>query len=87
MFQGSNAWVLSPKRSKSGQTLLANDPHIAYSSPSVFYEVHIKSPTYENYGHYIPLIPFPGLGHNQDRGWGITMSDILVIKHHFFSVG
>jgi penicillin G amidase len=75
MFQGSNAWVLSENRTQSGKTILASDPHIAYASPSVFYEVHIKSPTYENYGHYIPLIPFPALGHNQDRGWGITMSN------------
>lgn len=74
MFQGSNSWVLSGQRTQSGKPILANDPHIAYASPSVFYEAHIQSPTYENYGHYIPLIPFPGLGHNKDRAWAITMS-------------
>jgi penicillin amidase len=75
LFQGSNSWVLSPRRTESGHTILANDPHIAYANPSVFYEAHIQSPTYENYGHYIPLIPFPGLGHNKDRAWAITMSN------------
>ncbi len=75
LFQGSNSWVLSPQRTKSGHTILANDPHIAYANPSVFYEAHIASPTYENYGHYVPLIPFPGLGHNKDRAWAITMSN------------
>ncbi len=74
LFQGSNSWVLSGDRSKSGKPILANDPHIAYASPSVFYEAHIQSPTFENYGHYIPLVPFPGLGHNQHRAWAITMS-------------
>lgn len=74
MFQGSNAWVLAPHRSMSGYAILANDPHIAYAAPSLFYEAHIKSPEYENYGHYIPSIPFPGLAHNGHRAWGITMS-------------
>ena len=75
LFQGSNSWVLSPERTESGHPILANDPHIAYANPSVFYEAHIQSPTYENYGHYIPLIPFPGLAHNKDRAWAITMSN------------
>lgn len=75
MFQGSNSWVMSGYRTESGHPILANDPHISYASPSVFYEAHIKSPNYENYGHYIPLIPFPGLGHNKDRAWAITMSN------------
>jgi len=74
LFHGSNAWALSPKRSKSGKALLANDPHIGFSLPGIWYEAHIKSPTYENYGHYVPLVPFPGLGHNKDRAWGITMA-------------
>src|SRR5207237_10802955 len=29
-FNGSNSWVVGPKRSKSGQALLANDPHITF---------------------------------------------------------
>ena len=74
LFHGSNAFALSPKRSKSGKAILANDPHIGFGLPSVWYEAHIKSPSYESYGHYIPLIPYPGLSHNKDRAWGITMA-------------
>lgn len=74
LFHGSNAWALSPKRSKSNKALLANDPHIGFSLPGTWYEAHIKSPTYESYGHYVPLVPFPGLSHNKDRAWGITMA-------------
>ena len=44
-FNGSNSWVVSPKRSKSGQAILANDPHITFSKPAVWYEAHIASPT------------------------------------------
>ncbi len=70
---GSNSWVLAPSRSKSGKAILANDPHIGFTNPSVWYEAHMKYGTFENYGYHMPLIPFPMLGHNADRGWGITM--------------
>ncbi len=76
LFHGSNSWVLSGKRSASGFPLLANDPHVAFSNPSVWYEAHLKSPEHEIYGHYIPLIPFPAMGHDSFRGWAITMSEI-----------
>ena len=76
LFHGSNSWVLGPNRSKSGFALLANDPHVAFSNPSVWYEAHLKSPDYEIYGHFIPLVPFAGMGHNEERGWAVTMTEI-----------
>lgn len=75
LFHGSNSWVLSGQRSNSGRPILASDPHIAFAVPGIWFEAHIKSPTYENYGHYLPMLPFPGLGHNSFRAWGITMSN------------
>ena len=86
IFNGSNSWVLSGWRTKSGHPILANDPHIEFSSPSVFFEAHIKSPNYEDYGYYIPGIPFPILAHNKNRAWAITMShinDIDLYKEKF----
>ena len=74
LFEGSNAWVLSGKRSASGFPILSNDPHIGFSNPGVWFEAHIKTPEYENYGHFLALIPFPILAHNKERGWGFTMS-------------
>lgn len=74
LFHGSNAWALSGKRTTTGFPILANDPHIAYSLPGIWFEAHLKSPDYHNYGHFIPLIPFPILAYNQERGWGLTMS-------------
>lgn len=74
LFEGSNGWVLSGHRSKSGFPILANDPHISYSHPGIWFEAHIKTPTYETYGHFLSLIPFPILSHNHERGWGLTMS-------------
>lgn len=74
LFEGSNGWLLSKERTQSKRPLLANDPHISYSHPGIWFEAHIKTPTYESYGHFLPLIPFPILSHNRERGWGLTMS-------------
>ncbi|WVM89003.1 penicillin acylase family protein [Halopseudomonas pachastrellae] len=37
-FLGSNAWVVNAGRSASGAPLLANDPHIGFAAPTVWYE-------------------------------------------------
>ena len=73
-LEGSQSWVLSPAKSASGFATLANDPHIGYSNPSVWYEAHLKSPDFELYGYFVPLIPFALIGHNRDKAWALTMS-------------
>jgi penicillin amidase len=73
LFEGSNAWVISGKRTASGKPLLAGDPHIAYSAPAVWYEAHLSSPAFDLYGHYQALNPVALLGHNDKFGWSITM--------------
>jgi len=72
-FIGSNSWVVSPKKSATGKVLFANDPHIAYSQPAVWYEAHIVTPDYEMYGYHLAGVPFPLLGHNRDYAYGLTM--------------
>ena len=72
-FEGSNAWVVSGSRTKSGRALLAGDPHIRYSLPSVWYEAQLSAPGFELYGHHQALVPFAFLGHNLDFGWSLTM--------------
>lgn len=72
-FIGSNSWVIAPGKTKNGKVIFANDPHIAYSQPSVWYQNHIKTPDYEIYGFNIALMPFPLLGHNRDYAYGLTM--------------
>ncbi|MGV8918566.1 MAG: penicillin acylase family protein [Pseudomonas sp.] len=72
-FEGSNAWVIAGSRTRSGKPLLAGDPHIRFSVPSVWYEAQLSAPGFELYGHYDALVPFALLGHNQDFGWSLTM--------------
>ncbi|UJH67496.1 penicillin acylase family protein [Allomuricauda sp. SCSIO 65647] len=72
-FEGSNSWVLAPEKTKNGKVILANDPHIGFAQPSVWYEAHISTPTYEKYGYHLAGVPFPLLGHNRDLAYGMTM--------------
>lgn len=72
-FIGSNSWVVAPEKSSTGSVIFANDPHIAYSQPSVWFEAHIVTPDYEMYGYHLAGVPFPSLGHNRDYAYGLTM--------------
>lgn len=72
-FEGSNAWVVAGSRTQNGKPLLAGDPHIRFSAPSVWYEAQLSAPGFELYGHYQALMPFASLGMNHDFGWSITM--------------
>ena len=73
LLQGSNAWVISGKRTTSGKPLLAGDPHIGFSAPAFWYEAHLSAPGFELYGHFSALNPFALLGHNRQFGWSLTM--------------
>ena len=72
-FIGSNSWVVAPQKTSTGKVLFANDPHIGYAQPSVWYEAHLVTPDYEMYGYHLAGIPFPLLGHNRDYAYGLTM--------------
>ena len=72
-FMGSNSWVIAPEKTKNGKVIFANDPHIGFSQPSVWYQSHIKTPNFEIYGFNIALMPFPLLGHNSEYAYGLTM--------------
>ncbi|AGT31748.1 hypothetical protein M493_07315 [Geobacillus genomosp. 3] len=39
-WNGSNNWVLSGRKTKSGQPMLANGPHLSLSTPSIWYQMH-----------------------------------------------
>lgn len=72
-FIGSNSWVISSAKTSTGNVLFANDPHIAFSQPAVWYEAHITTPNYELYGYHLAGVPFPLLGHNRTYAYGLTM--------------
>ena len=72
-FDGSNAFLVPKSRSESGFPILANDTHMKFSNPPVWYEAQISYPGYDVYGHFMAGSPFPILGHTREFGWGITI--------------
>ena len=71
---GSNNWVVSGKLTTSGKPLLANDPHLAYSQPPRWFEIHLKGGRFNVSGVCIAGIPIPVIGQNEHVAWGFTNS-------------
>jgi penicillin amidase len=71
--EGSNNWVVSAKRSATGNALLASDPHRKIAIPSLRYIVHLSAPGWNVMGGGEPEIPGVAIGHNDDGAWGITV--------------
>ena len=69
---GSNAWAVSGKKSVTGMPLLANDPHLLLTCPSLWYEIHLSAPGVDVYGVSFPGAPCVVIGHNPDIAWGFT---------------
>ena len=72
MENGSNDWVVSGKKTKSGKPLLADDPHLGLSTPSVWYQMTLSTPDHKVSGVIFPGIPGIILGHNENIAWGVT---------------
>ncbi|HEY6013566.1 MAG TPA: penicillin acylase family protein, partial [Candidatus Limnocylindrales bacterium] len=78
---GSNDWVLAPSLSVTGGALLANDPHLGISMPSVWYVngLHCRvvdaACPYDVAGVSFPGVPGVVLGHNARIAWGATNVD------------
>ena len=71
-FNGSNNWVVAGSKTESGEPLLADDPHLGLSSPSVWYQMHLTSPEQNVSGVIFAGIPGIILGHNDSIAWGVT---------------
>ena len=82
-FIGSNSWVIGADKTKNGKVIFANDPHIGFAQPAVWYESHIKTPNYEIYGYNLALTPFPLLGHNRKYAYGLTMFENDDVDFYF----
>jgi penicillin amidase len=69
---GSNAWAISGSRSVSGKPLLANDPHLEFSFPATWYQVHLEAGPLNVIGVSLPGVPAVIIGHNERIAWGMT---------------
>jgi len=69
---GSNAWAISGAHTASGKPLLANDMHLEYSLPGIWYMAHLEAPELDVSGVTLPGTPGVLVGHNRSIAWGIT---------------
>ncbi|MEU1176746.1 penicillin acylase family protein [Streptomyces sp. NPDC005820] len=81
---GSNSWVVSGDHTITGEPLLANDPHLSASLPSVWYQMGLHCRTvsskcqYDVTGYTFAGMPGVIIGHNQHIAWGMTNSGVDV---------
>lgn len=73
MLEGSNAWVIAPERTASGEVLFCNDTHIGFAQPSVWFEAHLEYPGFSFYGNHLAGLPFGLVGHSRHHSIGLTM--------------
>jgi penicillin amidase len=81
----SNAFAAAPERSATGGTLLANDPHLGLSAPSIWYLARLDLSSGGVMGGTIPGMPMVLTGRSDKVGWGLTSAyvddqDLLIEK-------
>lgn len=75
---GSNSWVVSGSATDTGMPLLANDPHLGASLPSVWHQIQLKCSTvseecpFDVAGFGFSGLPGVVIGHSERIAWGFT---------------
>lgn len=89
VFNASNNWAVSGRRSVTGKPLLANDMHLGFSSPGIWYQMHqcvrhkgAREDSLNVTGVAVPGQPFIISGHNETIAWGMT--NVMLDDMDFF---
>ncbi|MDX5350074.1 MAG: penicillin acylase family protein, partial [Paracoccaceae bacterium] len=83
MAGASNAWAAMPGRSAAGGSLLANDPHLGLTAPTIWYLARLELASGGVIGGTIPGVPAVLVGRSERLGWGLTTAyvddqDVLI---------
>lgn len=73
--RASNNWAVDGAHSATGKPLLANDPHLDFASPLVWYLARLEAPDIDLAGATIAGAPVVVLGHNSRIAWGFTTTN------------
>lgn len=71
-FSDSNNWAVAGFRTASGKPLMAGDPHLNQTLPSVWYQLTAQAPGYSFSGVTVPGLPIILIGHNAHISWSLT---------------
>jgi penicillin amidase len=75
--------VINGRLTDHGQALLANDTHLIFTVPSLYYLMHLHSPAVNVVGAAFPGLPGLVVGRNEYIAWGITngmVDDIDLVR-------
>lgn len=74
----SNEWAIAPRHSATGNTLMANDPHLALRMPATFYPIGLSGVRINAAGMGFPGVPFVVQGNTRHIAWGSTVNPMDV---------
>jgi penicillin amidase len=70
--RASNEWAVDGAHSTTGAPLLAGDPHLAYTTPGIWYLARVDTPGATLAGAFAPGVPFLVIGRNAHLAWTFT---------------
>jgi penicillin G amidase len=68
----SNAWAANGPLVGGGVSMLAGDPHLPQTVPSIWYQVALSAPGLSVTGVSVPGLPGVLIGHNAHIAWSLT---------------
>lgn len=80
---GSNTWAVQTINNRNRSAILASDPHLSLQLPPIWYQAHITSKDINAVGLFLPGIPLPLIGRNDNIAWGIT--NVMLDDCDFFA--
>jgi len=85
--RGSNNWVVAGEHTTTGAPLLANDPHLDFQMPALWYLAHLDGDQMHVTGPTFPGLPGFPIGHNEQLAWGLTnvgpdVQDLVLERFH-----
>lgn len=79
---GSNNWAIAGSKSTTRKPILAGDPHLGLSLPSIWYEVQINTQDINCRGVSLPGVPLVIIGFNEDIAWSMTNGGEDVVDYY-----
>ena len=68
----SNAWSVAPSKAINKKSMLANDPHLPFSAPSIWMLARLGLTAGDVIGGTIPGSPVVPVGRSENLAWGLT---------------
>lgn len=79
---GSNNWAIAGSKSLTGRPILAGDPHLGLSLPSIWYELQLHTEEGNVRGVSLPGLPFVVIGFNDNIAWSMTNGSEDVVDYY-----